>query len=241
MASRGWAEPQLSDFMVELSRYVLASGGSVGHGGDLRKGGLTEPLIDLAHTHDGAGTQGRIQLFLYWPYHLEQLSSDDEAKMHPEVRVHRGPRPAAVPDGTSLDAVRKDPAATQACLTAMRKDMTPRVHARVFLGGRLEGFLGLVPGMLEEAVLAIGAGLPIYLVGAFGGSTAELINELDAAPRPRRLGDPASAALLDQVRAAGMAGLRNGLSPEENQELFTTLDLMRAIDLVMQGLGKTMK
>ena len=45
----------------------------------------------------------------------------------------------------------------------------------------------------------------------------------------------------DQVRAAGVAGLRNGLSPEENQELFTTLDLMRAIELVMLGLGKTMK
>jgi hypothetical protein len=41
---------------------------------------------------------------------------------------------------------------------------------------------------------------------------------------------------LAKLRERGVAGLRNGLSPEENERLFVTRDITEMIVLVLQGL-----
>jgi hypothetical protein len=67
MAARGWAELQLDDFMVELARFLLASGASLVYGGDLREGGFTESLLEVVRAHDAAGSDDRARVFLFWP------------------------------------------------------------------------------------------------------------------------------------------------------------------------------
>ncbi|MFH1170984.1 MAG: hypothetical protein V1778_00370, partial [bacterium] len=63
-------------------------------------------------------------------------------------------------------------------MTAMREAMrdAPDISARVVLGGKLSGYVGRYPGVLEEALLDLRSGRPLFLVGAFGGA-ARLVCE----------------------------------------------------------------
>jgi SLOG cluster2 len=45
-----------------------------------------------------------------------------------------------------------DPEVVRAALTAMRRRMRGEAQGRVVLGGRRAGFLGEIPGVMEEAV-----------------------------------------------------------------------------------------
>ena len=51
LARLGLGELHLQDAFVEITRYLLASGGSPAYGGDLRKGGYTDLLLDLLRTY----------------------------------------------------------------------------------------------------------------------------------------------------------------------------------------------
>ena len=147
-------------------------------------------------------------------------------------------------------------------LTAMREQMNAEIHARLLLGGQARG-LGKYPGLAEEAQLALRSGKPVYLIGAFGGC-AEAVIEALRGKKPAALtldyqaaedvpraaidlynlqvsgGDepidyPALTAEFEKI---GVAGLNNGLNVEENERLFTTMQLPEMIALVLRGLGR---
>ena len=87
-------------------------------------------------------------------------------------------------------------------LTLMRQQMTAQTQARVVIGGKLFGFSGLYPGVVEEAWFSIMVNLahakdlssvppsltsaahPLYLVGAFGGAARAVIDLLEGRDRP---------------------------------------------------------
>lgn len=144
--------------------------------------------------------------------------------------------------------------------------------ATIFAGGRLSGFSGCMPGIVEEFLYVVKYNRPTFILGGLGGAT-ELIAKalLDSSSRiPPEFDmrfyakDPkyaSQAAALDQLqlpasqqtqarlnwlwdylvdnRPKGLAFVcRNELSEDENRELLTTTDTMRAIHLVWQGLAR---
>lgn len=147
-------------------------------------------------------------------------------------------------------------------LTLMRQRQTDEVSARVVVGGRFgpagDGYRGRIPGVLEEALLTIRAQRPVYLVGAFGGCARLVFDALEGNSRPELQWDhqrvaPYSEelrtlyeqrgetwdeydAIADELRARGLAGLKNGLSEAENRELATTRSPERIIELVLRGI-----
>jgi SLOG cluster2 len=68
-------------------------------------------------------------------------------------------------------------------LTHLRRRLVERCHARVALGGRLSGFDGRLPGIVEEVFLSCAAARPIYLAGLLGGA-AEILGGLLVNGRP---------------------------------------------------------
>jgi len=52
----------------------------------------------------------------------------------------------------------------------MREQLLVRTQARIMLGGRTTGYKGKYPGLVEEALLTLQAGKPLYLMGGFGGA-----------------------------------------------------------------------
>jgi len=51
LAQRGLSADHLRHAFVELARQILAAGGSLAYGGDLRSGGYTETLLALLRTY----------------------------------------------------------------------------------------------------------------------------------------------------------------------------------------------
>lgn len=147
-------------------------------------------------------------------------------------------------------------------LTIMRQQQTEDAAARVVVGGRLgptgDGYRGRMPGVLEEALLSIRAERPLYLVGSFGGCARLIFDALEGRTRPelhwdyqkvapfseelrllyQQRGEPWDEydTIVNELKKCGLAGLKNGLTKEENRELVTTRSAERIIELVIMGL-----
>ncbi|GAA2611541.1 TIR domain-containing protein [Paractinoplanes durhamensis] len=149
-------------------------------------------------------------------------------------------------------------------LTRMRTRSTAEAAARVALGGKLLGYYGLMPGVVEEILLTVRAGKPVFLLGAFGGATRAVVDVLDGAAREefttawcaanvagwqdlraefdrRDPSAPSPEAMAAELAAFGTSGLagafHNGLTEDENRELVTTTDPWRAVELILRGLS----
>lgn len=150
-------------------------------------------------------------------------------------------------------------------LTNLRHRLGTLAHARLCLGGRTAGAAGRYPGVIEEAFLALQIRKPLYLAGLLGGATYQVIEAIEGHEMPERFcvatdvddlyaappvaeRDPRTQpdrlvdrrAVWEVLRRAGRAASveRNGLSTDENMELFSTLVLDRMIQLVLTGLSR---
>ena len=121
-------------------------------------------------------------------------------------------------------------------LTAMRELMREQTDVRLVLGGKLDGYKGAMPGIAEEALLAMKAKQPVFIVGGFGGCARDIAETLGIV-------DPwAGSRSTWQGRglfSGYIAGdLNNGLTPTENSQLAGTQHVDQAITLVMIGLRR---
>jgi len=268
---RGFGPAHLRDAAAEFARFLLAAGATLAYGGDLRQGGFTEVLFELLTAYRAISGEAvdAIQSYLAWPLHLD-LDVAQRARLKNTARFHPIPAPANLGiDATGVTSARQVPPNTAEnrvawarSLTAMRELMNAEIHSRLLLGGQARG-LGKYPGLAEEALLALRAGKPVYLIGAFGGCAEAVIEALrrnkpaaltldyqaaeevpraaielynsQVAPGGEPIDYPALTAEFEKV---GVAGLNNGLDAEENERLFTTRHLPEMIALVLRGLGK---
>ncbi len=275
LAQLGLGYVHLQDAMVEFARYLLASGASLAYGGDLRQGGFTEVLFELVQTHNQSGLPPyeRIINFLAWPIHLK-LNLEQKAALKKIARF----RPTAPPADLDVDPttfVAPDSVENQyiwaRCLTAMREEMSRSTDARLLLGGRLTGYKGKYPGLVEEAFIAMRNEKPLFLIGGFGGCPKVIIDALRGGhPEPlhtdvqikanpgygelityynshiERLPDHSQEAidydqLVEFFNKKGVEGVHNGLSVEENEQLFSTPHIPMMISLVLKGLATLAK
>ncbi len=72
--------------------------------------------------------------------------------------------------------------------TAMRQKMGRNCTARVVVGGRLTGYRGRYPGVIEEALLQLDNGGALFVLGGFGGAAQALARRL-AGGLPKELTD----------------------------------------------------
>ena len=118
---------------------------------------------------------------------------------------------------------------------------------------------------MEEALLTLQAGQPLFLLGGYGGVTRAIISALQG-KKPEQLtadyqrtdknyavlmddfnqrisGQPAVTAINYEVfgatfAAMGVDSLNNGLDEQENQSLFVTTNIEEAIWLILSGLTR---
>lgn len=243
MGYLGLSDEHLQDAMAEIARHLLALGARLSYGGDLRAGGFSELLFELVQRHRRDVEEDSpvgITNYLAWPVHLrmpfaevDRAAADlkgiaelvclDEtgARMLPQARqlVHlREPSVAEWNDG----------------LTAMRRAAQAESHARIVLGGRVENFKGVMPGIAEESLLSLEAGGPLFVLGGFGGCARDIAETLGlVAPwSPVTRSWPERAAFSK----FGPGNLNNGLTEAENRVLARTPHIDQAIILILKGL-----
>ncbi|MEO8147950.1 MAG: hypothetical protein ABI723_09955 [Bacteroidia bacterium] len=180
----GYGVPHLKDAVIEIARYILASGGKLAYGGDMRQGGFTELIFDLlAYYKADKDLQAHERFYSYLAYPLSTtLSLEKEAELRQNVSFKKTAPPNDLQIANTNEFLKPDSPENlyvwSRCLTKMREEMEADCDARIFIGGRTKGFKGKCAGILEELLIAIQYNHPVYLVGAFGGISKDAIEAL---------------------------------------------------------------
>jgi SLOG cluster2 len=261
LVALGLSSMHLRHTFIEVVRHVLAAGWSVAYGGDLRQAGYTEALFDLVRIYEHRKLTGpeRVTSYLAWPVWVGR-SPQEDVELANVATLVKCPPPPGAPE-TLPAFVERTPAElflAARAVSQMRSEMTAGIDRRLVLGGRVYGQIGLVPGVVEEAMQAIDGGVPLYVAGGFGGCGRVLAAALEGFTPPELTVDyqlahtPRYGELLDaagwqgttpnfdrivaRLAATGMSGLRNGLDEEDNRRLAQTDDTEQVVALVMRGL-----
>ncbi|MCF6158039.1 MAG: TIR domain-containing protein [wastewater metagenome] len=166
----------------DLARHLLARAGTIIYGGDLRKDGFTQFILDEAIAlKTRLNTENiHVENHLAWPLYI----SDPEivawrAKYSGVIKSIEHNIPSDIKKDIDKDAFIA-PSGTEnkyvwsRCLTQMREKSIDTSHARICTGGKLAGYHGKMPGVLEEIIISIKKNKPIFLLGAFGGVVGEV-------------------------------------------------------------------
>lgn len=280
----------LESAMLEFSRYLLINGATLAYGGHLGAEGYTQKLFELVRTHNsrkGVPPFDRIINFRGWP--LPRLNIDQLAELKPLARTRELPRPEGI-DETLHAEFTETPKFFPGDKSALHRFAWARgmtdmreyqsdfsksgIAARIVLGGTFgptvktadDGsrkeiwYFGRIPGVLEEVMLSVRAGQPVFLIGGFGGVAGLVIDLLEGidreeatweyqsrapfAPEMKKLYESAGLEWWDYpemvglLRQKGIAGINPCLTEDEHRELFRTIDPVQMIELVLLGLSR---
>lgn len=269
LSELGYGVPHLKDSVIEIARYILASGGKLAYGGDMRQGGFTELIFDLLAYYKADKTlQPHERFYSYLAYPLSTtLTKEKQAELRQNVSFIKIAPPNDLQIANTNEFLKPDSPDNlyvwTRCLTKMREEMEIICDARIFIGGAIGKFKGKCPGILEELLTAIEHNHPVYLVGAFGGITRDIIEALKGnkpdsfsndyyfenydykkmfllfnGKHPDNIIDyPKYLAMLQQIGLNKIAE-KNGLSVEDNLRLTTTPNISEVVYLILKGLSK---
>lgn len=284
----GLSPEHLDTLSDEIHLYLLIAGLQIAYGGalngnfshasnfTLRLFELVRAYSKLAEDANAKPLKNAILNVAPWPLWLNY--GDAELNLFGDIAEYeKVPRPD-VPwcddelfplsenDGRPLDA--NTPQRRYAWargLSAMREQITAKSQARLVIGGKLSGFSGIVPGVVEEAWLSIKARQPLFIAGGFGGAARAVCDHLKNKERsefsenwPQQTipdyqtvlalytqhgGTPSTMSQIGndlgiQTHAELAQIFNNGLNEQENCELICCTDPQRIAQLVLTGIGR---
>lgn len=259
----GIGKAMFEDLSVELARHLLVSGAHLVYGGDLRPGGFTELFKDLVYQYGiyekDKTLKNYFTNYLAWPIYIGMTPASQAEYKACRVNCQKAEIPDTIP--VALRDLMVPPTTVEnlyywaESLRAMRQEMESHIDARIILGGRITGFKGYMPGLYEEAIYAVKANHPLFLLGGFGGASARLIQLIKGETSSEKLFAECCSnhsyqdfvSYLDKekeemnfkaldVFSNNMDVLKNGLTKEDNERLFVTTNVNEIIALVLKGL-----
>lgn len=262
----GFSTIHLRDLIIEIARHLLINGATLIYGGDLRKEGFTSMFSELAFQYRskrGPKDKCFVNYFAY-PIHclITKQNELEFIKNRTEIKKVPPPEDLKVNDKAYLppDTIEARLAWARS-LTEMRNSMISNSDARILVGGKLSNYLGKLPGIIEEAKITLEQKKPLYLIGALGGASREVINALEGnsflypknsfhqsveyqdfknryySQYKDEINSDTDAAFFRQFGITGLAEI-NGLTVEENRRLFETPHLSEMIYYVFKGLKR---
>lgn len=236
--------------LAEIARCVLLSAGALAYGGHLRANGYTSFLVRELERYQRRDKP--LAIYLAWTEHRQMLSETlrDQRRslgLFGEITL-------LDLDGNIVGPVEAPPVLVftqeerERSLNSLRRVMTRRTHGRILFGGKRNQYQGSMPGVMEEALLSIREGKPIYLAGGFGGITLDIAQELgvdDGKWLPRSSEDEPDAharegmaQLIRSAKETNFKSLDNGLTREENARLAACHRPSEIATLVSVGLSR---
>jgi hypothetical protein len=175
----GLSNQHIADAARIIARQVLAAGGRVVYGGTLQDRSLTECVFEMigAYQRQGAPLQSLLNI-TPWPW-WHDTDSEWRVARRSYLEVVKCPQPRDSETGEIGNCRGGWHLLTQTArgrcdlirsLTEMRRKLAANTDARILLGGKQHSFLGLYPGILEEALLSVSQKQPLYVLGGFGGA-----------------------------------------------------------------------
>jgi SLOG cluster2 len=232
--------------VAEIAQAVFIAGGSVMYGGRLRPPGFSQVLLEEVQKY--ADNRRALTLVVAEPEHRD--FSDEELDALDKGLGTTARIICLDVDGRRLpitDRGRRSPDSTDDAhaYTGLRQYVTTNTDARVLVGGKVTGYRGVMPGVLEEALLSLKQGQPVYVAGGFGGAAAALARTLGMDDQawlpdsPVATSDKVQSALsliADAWAAMPSGACNNGLDTRELAQLAATHRPGDIASLVVTGL-----
>ncbi len=180
----GTSRWHLQDALIELTRYLFVCGARCAYAGQIRyqvpELNFTTILFDLLEAYNNdykhRGEEKRIINHVFSPYVQSTKNDYDlQEKYSAIIEFVYNESVEKKIDGQFLRP--EDYTATDngLALTFMRRSMfEAHNNAQIFIAGKIEGYIGIISGIVEEAYWALRCGHPIYLIGGFGGVAGAL-------------------------------------------------------------------
>lgn len=262
----GLSEEHLKDISIEIARYLIVNGVTLLYGGDLRQGGYTELFSELSNQYKYlSDKKNKIVNFFPFPT-SNSLTTDVRAnfmKNKLEVKILKIPKELRNINSKKIfkpfESV-NDRFFIAECLSDMRIKMANESDARIVLGGRQKGFVGYIPGIVEETYHTLKVGKAVYLLGGFGGAAKSIIEIISGEQSKqltnkfqydtkfhkefRNLASEKSKInldynyLIDFFKNQSIESLskENGLTVDENLILFESTNIHEIVFLLIKGL-----
>lgn len=267
LSQLGLSKESLDDLMVEITRHLLISKAKMVYGGDLREMGFTELFKDLAFQYGSFEKSRNDEMyftdFVAWPLHVNIKPDTYDDYRHSRVKLIPV-EPIKFPKIDTSKFLCPDSVDNQYIwaenLTKMRNEMESITTCRIIAGGKLSGFKGRMAGVLEEFAIARRLGHPVYIVGGYGGC-AQLLSEVIVGKKNiedflhiasesnsykellayyEGIGNPVNYAEIEAFAKLDNI-LDNGLTKEENLTLFSSVNIMEIVSLILKGLKNVIK
>lgn len=263
------------EISVAIAAELWKVGAVIGYGGKWDTQHLTKELLGELSRQSESLLEEAARLTREAP--LAQVRVEVFARDRPPKSGTVRPGMTPVPVPAYWDSRSEDTSLGKAATVfRMRWTMSCRCVARVLVGGKTSRYSGRMPGILEETMLALCLGQPLYVVGGLCGG-AQVVGELlglarDWPPASREVGcfgpraengvdiDRAVAGAPSLFRPAGFTNLpltfadamafltgysiggphwpNNGLTLDENRELFAAENQDVIVNLVLRGLKR---
>ena len=236
-------EIMLRDMVVEISRYILNAGGKILYGGSGSRDGYVNLFSQISEKYgkikvDSEGkdvpeSEAYIYNYYAWPY-MNALSDDDMAYLkHCHLCAKQ-----IYPNGISEEQKKLIPSTQDeegkkqiiSSLSHMRDVRCREARAFIIVGGKTNGSLTPIPGILEEYIKARATKKPIYLLGGFGGEAALISQSVIS-----------RETIIESIQNDTYESLNNGLNKEENIRLLLSTNVFEIIRLIIRGMKNVIK
>lgn len=237
------------------------------YGGDLRREGFTEAFSDLAYQYRSIR---KLKTFCFENYFAYPIYCSITRQNELEFKKNRTsvikvppPQELGINENDYIHPVTEEQKFIWAAsLTKMRDQMIASTNARILIGGKCSNYLGKMPGIIEEAMITLSMDKPLYLIGAFGGASKQVIDAIrgngfsygnsvfhkssEFTAFKLFYNDKVAVNKIDikedelMFSQYGLENLskNNGLTIEENIRLFETPHLSEIIYYIFKGLSK---
>lgn len=244
----GLAESHLELVVAEVARAVILAGGTILYGGRLRPSGYTQVIMEEVRRY----SDDRQALEIYVPQ-PEYRSMPREVLVRIDARLGMSGALRLVSGAGEARSIQEincqsedEEVSDAIALTAMRKLVSGTADARIVLGGKLVGYAGAEPGVIEEARMTIEASRRLYIVGGYGGGGAAIARTLGldsfswAPPSFPEGADsqPVESALLRVKTAYDVAAIGDGLDSDERRLLAVSHRPANIATLLVLGLSR---
>lgn len=218
---------QLKIMLIELCRYLIVSGTKIVYGGNISlttKHNFVNILNDIIANYSLREDNNKIvQNFYLGDFSIPEEKMAELASAFEFIEIESKQTTGEVV-ATMADE-----------LTQLRERINDESCARIVIGGKLDGYVGKMPGVIEETLIAIKKSKPVFILGAFGGAAELLAKCINGCEAKELLG---FADILNEINGRGYSCLNNGLSDDENKELFESDNVSLNIALILKGIKK---
>lgn len=186
MLKIGHTPDSIQRLIQDISRHLLARGATLIYGGDLRpcdESGFTQFILNEAKALREKGIENfpKVENYLAWPLYIDRpdlrrfkSEYDDVLKVQecacPRIKNQKIDKQKFIQPNTAENRY-----IWALSLSLMRGKMISKSDLRICAGGRRFGYCGAMPGVLEEVLESLSKGIPLYLLGGFGGITQDIV------------------------------------------------------------------